>query len=58
MINPAGLANDGDLKHWIGLARVYVEKLPAKPEKPRASSSRAISIRHAQLQRQRTKKKK
>lgn len=58
MINPAGLAKDGDLKHWIGLARVYVEKLPAKPEKPRASSSRAISIRPEKLHRQRTKKKK
>jgi hypothetical protein len=33
MIAADGLRTEAELSHWIGLARTYVETLPAKPEK-------------------------
>ncbi len=33
MIAADGLKTDADLGHWIGLARAYVETLPAKAQK-------------------------
>jgi hypothetical protein len=30
MVDPAGLATDASLLHWLGLARDYVGSLPAK----------------------------
>jgi TfoX/Sxy family transcriptional regulator of competence genes len=33
LIEPAGLASERDLAHWVALAHAYVEKLPPKPDK-------------------------
>ncbi|GAC1508111.1 MAG: hypothetical protein NVS1B6_15600 [Steroidobacteraceae bacterium] len=50
LVAPQGVANDADLRAWLGLALAYVGDLPPKKAKPRKTRSRGPKA-HDQISR-------